>query len=415
MLNSESPADARPAGTLSEVLRYFLRQGFLGFGGPLALIALFQRELVEERQWISFERFARAIALIKALPGPVSSQLAIYLGRARAGTLGGIVAGLALITPAFFMMIALAAFYTSIESLSWTRPILFGMQAAALGVIADGIWRLARPYKTRGLFWVLALLACAFTCLKPSIEPLVILGFGIAGVFLPKIFSRGSRTVLTALCIAIATAVLATQFVFFDAHAVTNAAPVTHDWLASAPRPIQLIYIFVKAGAFTFGTGLAIIPMLASDVVERFHWLTPHQFMDALAFGQITPGPVIITSTFVGYRVLGFGGAILATTAVFAAAFFNILTWFPIAERKLAGREGTARFVMWAIAAVTGTLVFALARLAASPLPAGGPQSRALFLAIAAAAFFAATRTRAPVWAVIPAGGLLAALLAQLM
>lgn len=361
-----------PGRALADVFWYFLRLGTLGFGGPLALMATMQRDLVERRRWTTMADWTRALALIKALPGPTATQVAVYLGYLRAGRLGGLLAGASLIFPAFVMMILLGVFYASIRELAWSKSLLLGMQAAAIGVILDGTWRLTASYRGEPAFWAVALLAGIVTLVKPAAEPVVILGAGLLGVLS---FHLGPRRRL----------------------------------LAFSPAPLLLLTaVFLKAGAFNFGTGLAIVPMLAHDVVDRLHWLTHEQFMDALAFGQITPGPVVITSTFIGYKVAGLTGACVATAAVFAPAFFNILTWFPWAERKVAGRASTARFVMWAIAAVIGAIVVTVGRLVVVP---GGGSSQILFFALAAGALATALWSRLPSWAIIPTGGLAAALI----
>lgn len=377
----------KPSRRYTEIFLYFLKLGLLGFGGPFAIMAAIQKDLVESRRWMSTEHFARSLALIKALPGPVATQLSIYLGFIRGGRIGGVLAGIALIMPAFFMMIGIAAFYSSIEQFAWTRPILFGMQAAAIGVIIDSVWKLARPYKNLTSFWIIALLAAALTFWWPSSEPLVIIGAGILGTLVMK-FAKGGTFV----------AQLAPPFAI---------AAVTMPVLA------QLAGVSLKAGAFVFGSGLAIVPLLAHDVVEVHKWLTQQQFMDALSFGQITPGPVVITVTFIGYKVAGLTGALIATVGVFAPAFINILTWFPAAEKRLSKSPYTPRFVAWAIAAVVGSIALAVAKLGLAAA-SENHASPLLFCVIIAVSLVTILKTRAPVWMIIPAGGLLAAVINQI-
>jgi len=379
---------------LIEITSYFLRLGFLGFGGPLALMSAFQKDLVHKRKWIDEEHFNRALALIKALPGPAATQLSIYLGRHHGGRLGGFIAGLCIILPAFFMMLGLGAFYETAAELSWTRPILFGMQAAALGVILDSIWRLAKPYKKRNVFWIVAVFAAVVTSFKPSYEPLVILGSGLLGVAL----ARGLPT-------------LPLSGAFFAVAPGAMSIPMaTGIWA-------QLFGVFFKAGAFVFGTGLAIVPLLAHDVVEKYHWLTNAQFMDALAFGQVTPGPVVITATFVGYKVAGVLGAVWATTCIFAPAFFNMLTWFPWFERHVSKLQAARTFVLWAVAAVVGSIAVAVIKLMiAHPMldAFSTTQSHIAFGFLLMIAFALSLWNKFPVWIVIPSAGLLAWLLVTL-
>lgn len=369
-----------------EIFLYFIRLGVLGFGGPFAVLAALQKELVEKRKWTSSEDFARAVALIKALPGPIATQLAIYLGYVRAGRIGGLLAGVCLIFPAFCMMIGIAAFYNTAEQLTWLHPALFGMQAAAIGMIADSIWRLARPYKTDVYFAGVALVALLLTFWRPSFEPVIIVSAGLLGIFWTQISSQGSQDPVKRW--AIVPPIL-----------LSVGAPVS--------LLTQLSAISFKAGAFVFGSGLAIIPLLSHDVVDRYHWLTQQQFMDALAFGQITPGPVVITVTFVGYKVAGLAGACVATLGIFAPSFINMLTWFPIAERKLNGSTHTKHFVKFALAAVVGSLVLATIRLTYSTLESSSIESQGKFIGLTLLALLAAQKTKLPVWMIIPLGGIL--------
>ncbi|MBI3555205.1 MAG: chromate efflux transporter [Deltaproteobacteria bacterium] len=367
-----------------EIALYFLKLGFLGFGGPLALLASYQKDLVEKRKWLSPERFAQGLALIKALPGATATQTAIYLGNVRGGVPGGLIAGTCLIAPSFVMMLCLGVFYTSVQSLAWSKALFFGMQSAALGVIVESVWRLSKPYRLEFMFWVMAVLACLLATLRPSIEPLVIIGSGLFGILIMKLTLRSTGQAMLALL----------------PMGLLGGAGVELGVLKS------LTAVFLKAGVFIFGTGLAIVPLLAHDVVETHHWLTQAQFMDALAFGQITPGPVLITSTFIGYKVAGIVGAVVATAGVFFPAFFNILTWFPIAERKFSKSPYARQFVMFAVGAVVGSIAVAVVRLGMAPTSGG---THALAATIAVAALLISLFTKFPVWLVIPCGGLLAA------
>lgn len=368
-----------------EIIFYFLKLGFLGFGGPLALMAAYQRDLIERRRWTSPERFAQGLALIKALPGPTATQLSIYMGQIRGGKFGGFLAGFCLILPSFILMVLLAKFYTSIEHLAWSKIVLFGMQSAALGVIAESVWNLARPYKKEIVFWIVALNSAVLTFLKPSSEPLVIIVSGIVGVLVMRGTMPGKK--------------MLQGFFLAPAFATTSiAAAVVHPlW--------DLFGVAFKSGAFVFGTGLAIVPLLIHDVVNVHHWLTREQFMDALAFGQITPGPVVITITFIGYKVAGLLGAVLGTIGIFLPAFINILTWFPYAEKKLSKSPYTRAFILWAVAAVVGSIVVALVRLSLSPSQVG---THLMSWGLGLAAFLVTLLTSTPVWITIPAGGLLA-------
>ena len=378
---------------LKEITAYFLRAGALGFGGPLALIAAFQRDLVEREKWIEQKEFARALALIKALPGPTATQLAIRLGAIRGGKIGGLVAGVCLITPSFFMMVLLGSFYGSFAAAPETKTVLFGVQCAAFGVIAESALRLARPYQKSLRFWIMAILSAAVTLWRPSLEPLVILGAGLFGAFGISLLSRQTlKVVIPAAAFANPGMALTTEV----------------STISSLPILTKLFAICLKAGTLVFGTGLAIVPLLAHDVVDTHHWLTQPQFMDALAFGQVTPGPVLISASFIGYRVAGLLGALVATLGVFGPAFFNMLTWFPLAERAVGDSPRTRSFVEFAVAAVIGAILVSLTRLGAS-LYAANPGFSGILIAFAALSL--CLLSKLPVWLVIPAGGLAALIL----
>ncbi len=353
-----------------EIIKYFLKLGFVGFGGPLALIASFQKELVEKRKWLSLERFSQSLTLIKALPGPTATQIAIYLGLVRGGKLGGALAGLCIILPPFVMMLLLAYFYENVRSFSWSKTLLSGMQVAALGVITESILRLIHPYKKITLFWIVAFFSGFLTYFFPSAEPLFIIGAGILGIAYYK-------------------------FGFLSLALLGFGKPI----LGLLPK---LSWVCFKAGAFVFGTGLAVVPMLAHDVVENHHWLTHTEFMDALAFGQITPGPVVITVTFIGYKVAGFFGAVCATTAVFAPAFFNILTWFPVVEKRFLQNKAALEFTKWAMGAVIGALAVTILKLS---LPFFNQDFFFLSVLLFVFAFLLSLFGKAPPWLIIIGGG----------
>lgn len=224
-------------------------------------------------------------------------------------------------------------------------------------------------------------------------EPLVIIGSGILGALLLKLSELGPDKKRNLAAFAL------------PAFLVGSSG-------ASLGILTKLVGVFLKAGFVVFGTGLAVVPLLKHDVVDTHHWLTNQQFMDALAFGQITPGPVLITSTFIGYKVAGLVGAAVATAGVFFPGFFNILTWFPIAERKLGNSPYTRRFVLFAVGAVIGSILVTVARLAAAPAVGG---THTLAAVVGGGALLLALFTKIPVWLLIPGGGALSIALQALV
>jgi chromate transporter len=257
-----------------EVFLYFIKLGCLGFGGPLALVSSMQRDLVEDRKWMNLEDFTAAFSLIKAMPGPIAFMTAVYLGRFRAGLMGGFLAAIGLVLPAALLMVLFSIFFKNLSNIGFVGTILLGMQICALGVILGSLKGLVKNNLLDILFWSLVILAGFINFFYPQFEPIIILSFGLLMIFYKKIMRQKE---------------------IFDLG--------------------LLFLVTLKAGALVFGSGLAIVPMLKNDVVTNYQWLTEAEFMNALAFGQMTPGPVVITATFIGHHLHGFSGATVATGA----------------------------------------------------------------------------------------------------
>lgn len=341
-----------------EVLFYFLRLGVFGFGGPLAVITTMQKDLVEKRRWMTPDDFSASFSLIKAMPGPVAFQTAVFLGRMRAGFWGGALAAFGIVFPAFVMMILFSLFFNSLNQLSFTHHLMQGMQVAALGVILGSLKGLAKSHFKKWFFWVLIIISGMINFYSPALEPVVIISFGLMMVLLHHY-----------------------QFRFY------NLAP--------------LFMVCFKAGALVFGTGLAIVPMLSHDVVEVHHWLSQSEFLNALAFGQLTPGPVVITATYIGHKVAGFPGAIVATFGIFIAAFFHMSTWFPRVVLKLSGKVWIQDFIFGAVAAVIGPIIVAVMRMSLSIEPSMAT------LVLGLIAFALTILDLVPVWIIIPCSGII--------
>lgn len=354
---------------VGEVFLSFLRLGLTGFGGPLALVAQMQRDFVEKRGWIPNEEFQQAFTLIKSLPGAVAFNTATYLGRRRAGFFGAVAAGVGLIAPAFLMILAFAASYSTLHESAVFQKILLGMQAAALALIVAAIRPLTGRFLHSILFWVLVVMGAALFATKEVPEPILILAGGLSMVAWRR-YRR--ETSLAALGVA--------------------AIP-------------QLFWLCFKAGAFVFGTGIAIAPLLERDFVEKLGWVTHAEFMDALAIGQVTPGPVMLTTTFLGHKVAGVPGAFVATIAVFLAGFIHMTTWFPAAVSRLSKTKWIDDFIFGALAMVVGTILVTVVVLAVPW------ASQPLVYVISLVVLGAALRTRSPSWLLIVIGGLAGLLL----
>ncbi len=330
--------------TMRDLLLYFLRLGTFGFGGPIALAGYMQRDLVESRRWVSKQDYLEGLAFSQLSPGPLAAQLAMYLGWLRAGAFGATLVGIAFILPSFLMVLALAALYVHYGSLPWIQGMFYGIGAAVIAIIVRSAIKLVRT--TVGKDWSLT---TAWT--KSEIVWLFLL-CGIIGVLVkaPQISSRASAIVFIGGFDRLLTGIYG---------------------LAPLATLAALFLFFLKAGAFVFGSGLAIVPFLYGGVVEKFHWLTEQQFVDAVAVAMTTPGPVVITAAFIGYLVAGPIGAFVAAWAVFAPPYFIVVIAAPYYRRFAQNRQMKA-FVQGVTAAAVGAIAgaaYILARRSLVDLP----------------------------------------------
>jgi len=339
--------------TLRELLAYFLRLGTFGFGGPIALAGYMQRDLVEARGWVSRADYLEGLAFSQLSPGPLAAQLAMYIGWLRAGFIGATLVGAAFVLPSFLMAVAVAALYVHFGSLSWIQGMFYGIGAAVIAIIVRSAIKLVRTtVRNDLLLWaIFAVLAITTAWTQSEIVWLFIL-CGVVAMFIkaPPLLSR-SHTVMF----------------------LTSANPllVGIHGMATAATVGALFLFFLKAGAFVFGSGLAIVPFLYGGVVAKFHWLTERQFVDAVAVAMITPGPVVITAAFIGYLVAGVLGAVLAAFAVFAPPYLIILFGAPYYRRFAKNRQVKA-FVQGVTAAAVGAIAgaaYILARRSLIDIP----------------------------------------------
>jgi chromate transporter len=282
-------------------MRYFLRLGALGFGGPIALVGAMHQDLVEGRGWLSEAEYQEGMALAQLSPGPLATQLCIYIGYIRDGWSGAVLTGLAFVLPSFLMVVTLGWGYVRYGGAGWMQAVFYGIGAAVIGLISRSGWNLARKtLREDVLLWAIALLLAVSTVLTGREIAWLILAGGLVNWLWrspPRWLRRG-------------------------------ATPLEG---ASALLLLQLLGFFSYAGSFVFGSGLAIVPFLHGGVVQQHHWLTEGQFLDAVAVAMITPGPVVITTGFIGYLVAGFTGACVAAAATFLPCFlFTVIPapWF---------------------------------------------------------------------------------------
>jgi chromate transporter len=329
---------AGPQPKLREFLLYFLRLGTLGFGGPIALAGYMQKDLVEERKWVSSQDYVEGLAFSQLSPGPLAAQLAMYLGWIRAGSLGATLTGVVFVLPSFLMVMVLAALYVHYGTLPWIQGVFYGIGAAVIAIIARSAYKLVRStLKKDWLLWTLfAALAVTTAWTESEIVWLFILcGFISMLIKAPPRLGRSRFASLALPGLG---------------RLVTGAlGPATAATIGT------LFLFFLKAGAFVFGSGLAIVPFLYGGVVGKFHWLTERQFVDAVAVAMITPGPVVITAGFVGYLVAGTIGAMLAALAVFVPPYLIVIVGAPY-YRRFAKNLQVKAFVQGVTAAAVGAI-----------------------------------------------------------
>jgi chromate transporter len=319
---------------LARLALYFLRLGALGFGGPIALCGYMQRDLVERRGWVAREDYLEGLALAQLAPGPLAAQLAIYIGWVHGRTLGATLVAVAFVLPSFLMVLGISALYVAYGGLSWMQGVFYGIGAAVIAIIALSAWKLVRMTIRRdALLWGIFAASAAITAWTQSEIVWVFLVAGFVPLVLRAWPALGSRAA-SAVPVWLLTGI---------------AAPAGLDTLW------RIALYFTEAGAFVFGSGLAIVPFLHGGVVERFHWLTERQFLDAVAVAMITPGPVVITTAFIGYLVAGPIGATAAALAVFLPCYLFTVLPAPY-FRRLVGNRAIREFVGGVTAAATGAI-----------------------------------------------------------
>jgi chromate transporter len=337
--------------SLREFLMYFLWLGTFGFGGPIALAGYMQRDLVERRKWISKADYLEGLALAQLAPGPLAAQLAIYLGWLRAGTIGATLVSIAFILPSFLMVLALSAFYVRFGGLSWMQGLFYGIGAAVIAIIARSAYKLVRMTLAKDvLLWTLFVVSAAVTAWTEREIVWIFLASGLVGLIV-----KGRLKSARGVAVAFAPTWLVAG--------LTGPASFATLW--------KITLYFAEAGAFVFGSGLAIVPFLYGGVVNQFHWLTERQFLDAVAVAMITPGPVVITVSFIGYLVAGPLGATFAAIGVFLPCYLFVVIpaqYF----RRSAQNPNVKAFVDGVTAAATGAIAgaaFVLGRRAIIDLP----------------------------------------------
>lgn len=337
-MNADIETADKPRYTLWQLVLYMLRLGALGFGGPVALVGYMHRDLVEQRQWIGEADYREGLALSQLAPGPLAAQLAIYLGYVHYRLLGATVVGIAFVLPSFLIVLVLGWAYVRFGGLPWMQAVFYGVGSAVVGIIVMSAKKLTEKSVGKDkLLWAVYLLLAAVTIATESEVGWLFIAAGILVWFWrspPKLAGKGGLHALAVPQLAMGAGLLASA----DASLLT-----------------QLALFFAKAGAFVFGSGLAIVPFLYGGVVTEHHWLTEKQFVDAVAVAMITPGPVVITVGFIGYLVAGLPGAGVAALATFLPCY--LFTVIPAPYFKRYGKlPGVVAFVDGITAAAVGAI-----------------------------------------------------------
>ncbi len=396
-----------------ELARLFLRLGTVGFGGPQAHIALQNDEAVVRRGWLTPEEFAQGLAVCEMLPGPASTQMGIYIGYVRSGTIGAIVAGLSFIAPAFLIVVGLSWGYFRFQGVPQLDALFLGIFPVVVAIVAAFCWKLSRKAIKHPAHWAIAIGAFGLAAIALIDVPWIFLMAGAIGLLLAAISNRSrsnqnqSAWLLPLAGVQTLPSFLTTTFLTLTAglpEALTMASFWGGDRIADFALP--LAGFFLKAGSAIFGGGLTIIPLLESEVVDRFHWLTIDEFISGVAIGQLSPGPVVLTAAFVGYKVAGFLGALVSTVAIFAPSFGFIILAAPLL-RRLTQNDRVKAFLQGVTPAVLGTIAASMLPLARSAFVQASIVASLFVVAIGVAALVAILRYKTPTWMLVPGGAAL--------
>jgi len=305
-------AEAREPCSLSDLSRYFLWLGTFGFGGPIALAGYMQRDLVETRRWHTKQEYLDGLALAQLAPGPLAAQLAMYLGWVRYGLTGASIVSAAFILPSFLMVALLSWLYLQFGGMAWMQGAFYGIGAAVIAIIARSVYKLTKLSLAKDkLLWALFVVNAVVTAWTESELVLVFLASGLLAV------AARARAPHRAAALAVIPPWLVTGL-----HGAADSSTLS-----------KIAWYFTEAGAFVFGSGLAIVPFLHGGVVQEMQWLSEQQFLDAVAVAMITPGPVVITVAFIGFLTAGVLGGVVAAIAVFMPCFLFVILPAPYYQR----------------------------------------------------------------------------------
>ncbi|MDB9319269.1 chromate efflux transporter [Nodularia spumigena] len=386
---------------LLELAQLFLKLGLIGFGGPQAHMAMINDEAVVRRGWFTQEQFLEGVAVCEMLPGPASTQMGIYTGYVRAGQLGALVAGICFILPAFLIVLTLSWAYFRFQGIPQIEDLFLGVTPVVIAIIFGFCWKLAKRGITDGKGVAIALTVLFVTLL---FQVNILLQFLLAGIVGLILYTPSNRTSAWLVPLLPMMQVLP-----------KTLATVSSDTLALSSfwglERIQeyyltLTFFFLKVGSFIFGGGLVIIPLLEFEVVNQFHWLTRSEFIDGVAIGEFTPGPVVITAAFVGYKVAGALGALTAAIAIFTPSFLFIMGAAPLLIR-IRQNPWIRSFLKGVTPAVLGAIAAAAIPLAQTAIIQDTLGRSILAAMISILALVALIRFKRPTWQLVPTGAII--------
>ncbi len=349
-MESSQPTEGTKPPSLRDLTLYFLKLGTIGFGGPAALVGYMRKDLVDESKTLDETTYNLSLALAQIMPGPLAAQTAIAIGYFQGGVLGATLVGLAFILPSFLMVLGLSWLYVTYGGLPWMQALFYGIGAVVISIIAIAAYRLARGTNKRDpLLWGIFALLLAATVVSQAELAVLFLLAGLIAVFVRAWPGWNRALWIAAACGLLAAMIWGMETFLLRADALAGDGNIL----------LQILLFFTKAGAFVFGSGLAIVPFLQQGVVHDLGWLNEHQFLDAVAVALITPGPVVITVAFIGYLVAGVGGAAVAAIGIFLPVYIFTIVPAPWFQRHRDNPQLRA-FVSGATAAASGAIAGAV-------------------------------------------------------
>lgn len=340
--------------TLWQINRYFLILGATGFGGPVALANYMRRDLAERRGWLTDEEYDRGLAIATACPGPLAYQLGVYCGYVTHGVLGGVLVALSFAFAPFVLVTAVAAFYVHYAASDWIRGLFYGIGPVVVALILKACWNLGtKTLKRERLAWLVAGIALAITILLQRELTGLFIAAGVLGLFIFKPARKPAPAVESSPAPPTRTV---------GAHAAPLLLAVVP---AAAPAAASALFVFFfRTGLLVFGSGLVVVSFVKAYVVDQYHWMSDRAFLDAVAIGMVSPGPVVITATFVGYVVAGFTGALAATVGMFLPSVLFTVAGTPLLlrYRNNVYVQGFVRGVTVAVVGVLAGTTFLVAR-----------------------------------------------------